>query len=311
MTRVGEDRAVLHALHVLRAEDALVAGGGHEDVADLGGTLHGQHLEAVHDGLDRLHRIDLGDDHVGAHSTRAIGDTAAAPAIAGDDELATREQLVRGADDPVDRRLPGAIAVVEEVLRLRLVDGDDRKAERTVALERLQPDDTRGRLLRAADDVAQLLAAMRVQDADDVGAVVHRDLRLVVDRGLDVLVVRVVVLALDGEDRDVVFLDERGCGLVLGGQWVGRAEHDVGAARLQRARQVGRLSGDVETGGDPEAGERLLALEAVADGGEDRHVLVGPFDAPHAFFGEREILDVVPACRSHFLSLFSFGIGGV
>ena len=40
----------------------------------------------------------------------------------------------------------------------------------------------------------------RVQDADHVGAVVHREVRLVVDRGLDVRVVRVVVLALDRED---------------------------------------------------------------------------------------------------------------
>ena len=91
---------------------------------------------------------------------RAIGDAAAAPAVAGDDELAAREQLVRRADDPVDRGLAGAVAVVEEVLRLRLVDGDDREAERPVALERLQADDARGRLLGAADDVAQLLAAV-------------------------------------------------------------------------------------------------------------------------------------------------------
>ena len=42
---------------------------------------------------------------------------------------------------------------------------------------------------------------MRVQDADDVGAVVHRDLRAVVDRRVDVRVVGVVVLAADGEGR--------------------------------------------------------------------------------------------------------------
>ena len=58
------------------------------------------------------------------------------------------------------------------------------------ALERLQPDDAGGGLLGAADDVAELLAAGGVEDADHVGAVVHRDVRLVVDRGLDVLVVR-------------------------------------------------------------------------------------------------------------------------
>jgi hypothetical protein len=38
-----------------------------------------------------------------------------------------------------------------------------------------------------------------MEDADHVGAVVHRHVRVVVDRGRDVRVVRVVVLALDRE----------------------------------------------------------------------------------------------------------------
>ena len=81
------------------------------------------------------------------------------------------------------------------------------------------------------DDVAELLAACGVEDADHVGAVVHRQLRLVVDRRLDVRVVGVVVLALDREDGDVELLDERGRGVVLGRERVRGAEHDVGAAR--------------------------------------------------------------------------------
>jgi hypothetical protein len=55
-----------------------------------------------------------------------------------------------------------------------------------------------------------------VQDADHVGPVVHRQLRLVIDRGLDVPVVGVVVLALDREDRHVELLDERRRSVVLG-----------------------------------------------------------------------------------------------
>src|SRR5687767_15688197 len=39
----------------------LVARGRDEDVADLGRLRHRQDDEAVHHGLDRLHRIDLGD----------------------------------------------------------------------------------------------------------------------------------------------------------------------------------------------------------------------------------------------------------
>ena len=114
----------------------------------------------------------------------------------------------------------------------------------------------------AADDVAELLAPGGVEDADHVGAVVHRQLRLVVDRGLDVLVVGVVVLALDREDGDVVLVDERRGDVVLGRERVGRAEHDVRAAGLERAHQVRGLGGHVQAGGDAVAGERLLALRS-------------------------------------------------
>ena len=286
-----------------RRDHVLVAGRGAEDVADLGGLGHRHHLEALHQRLERRHRIDLGDDHVRAQAACAHRDAAPDPAVAGDDEALAGEQHVRRADDPVDRRLAGAVAVVEEVLRARVVDGDHRERERAVGLHRLEPDDAGGGLLHAGDDVAELLAAGAVQDADHVGAVVHRQLRLVVDRGLDVLVVGVVVLALDREDRDVVLVDQGGCGVVLGRERVRRAQHDVGAAGLQRAHQVGRLGGHVQAGGDPVALERLLGLEPLADRGQHRHLPVGPHDALHALGRERQVLHVVSLRRRHESSL--------
>ena len=50
----------------------------------------------------------------------------------------------------------------------------------------------------------QQVAALFVQGADQVGAVVHGHVRLVVEGGVDVLVVGLVVFALDGEDGDFV-----------------------------------------------------------------------------------------------------------
>src|SRR5205085_6180696 len=139
-------------------------------------------------------------DDVRAHAARPRGYAPTDPAVAADDEALAGEEDVRRADDPVDRRLPGAVAVVEHVLRLRLVDGDDREAELALRLEGLEPDDARRRLLGAGDDLAELLAPRRVEDADHVSAVVHREVRLVVDGCLDVRVVGVVVLAFDRED---------------------------------------------------------------------------------------------------------------
>ncbi len=70
----------------------------------------------------------FGDDHVGAHALGAHGDALAAPAVAADDEVLARQQHVGGADNAVDRALPGAVAVVKEMLGLRVVDGNHREA---------------------------------------------------------------------------------------------------------------------------------------------------------------------------------------
>ena len=104
----------------------LVAGDGDEDIADLGGFVHGHHAEAVHHGFDALVgsisvTITSAPMALGAH-----GDAASAPAVAGDDHAQAGEQQVRRADDAVERGLAGAVAIVEEMLGERVVDGDDR-----------------------------------------------------------------------------------------------------------------------------------------------------------------------------------------
>ena len=126
--------AVLHRLEMLAANDADVAGHRAEDVADLGGLLHRHHPEAVHHRFQRPQRIDLGDDDLRAHAARALRQTPAAPAVAGDHEVLPGEQLVRRAQDAVERALARAVAVVEEVLCVGVIDGDDRVRQHAVLL---------------------------------------------------------------------------------------------------------------------------------------------------------------------------------
>ena len=105
--------------------------------------------------------------------------------------------------------------------------------------------------------VAELLAPRRVEDADHVGAVVHRQVRLVVDGRVDVRVVRVVVLALDGEDGMPYSSTSAAADVVLRRQRVRRAEDHVGAAGRQRAHEVRGLGRHVQARRDPVAGQRL------------------------------------------------------
>ena len=101
--------------------------------------------------------------------------------------------------------------------------------------------------------------------ADQVGPVVHRDVGLVLRGGGDMPVVAVLVLALDGVDRDAEVLHQAGGDVVLGRKRVGGAEQEIGASGLEGPRQVGRLGGDVQAGRHPHAGQRLLVREPLAN----------------------------------------------
>ena len=143
-------------VEVLAAQDVAAAGDGDEDVAALGRVERGQDLEALHPRLERAQRVDLADDDRRAGAAGAQRDAAAGPAVAEHDDRLAGEQQVRRADDPVERGLAGAEAVVERALGGRLVDGEHRAAE----VERAHVHEAAARLLGRAAQRARASRAI-------------------------------------------------------------------------------------------------------------------------------------------------------
>src|SRR6266480_1742788 len=106
---------------MVAADDVLVSSDGDEDVADRCRFLHGHDPVAVHQGFERFGGVHFSDDDVGAQAPRTHSHAAPAPAVTGDDETQTGQQHVRGADDSVNGALPGAVAVIEQVLGVSVV----------------------------------------------------------------------------------------------------------------------------------------------------------------------------------------------
>src|SRR6266851_1279952 len=201
---VANNRSALHFFEVLAADDALVSRHGDVNVAFLHRFGHGHHSEAVHHGFDSLYRVDFRDDHVRAQALGAHGYAAPAPAVTGNDYLEAGEQHVGGANDAVNRGLPGAVAIVKEMLRHRVIHGDDRILQRAVLGHRAQADHAGGGFFRSGDYVGDEVGALGEQHGDQVRAVIHSELRLVLEGGAQVRIVSVVILSLDGESRNVV-----------------------------------------------------------------------------------------------------------
>jgi len=109
----------------------------------------------------------------------------------------------------------------------------------------------------------------------------------------DVPVIRGVVFALDGEDRDLEVLDQDRRDVVLGAEGVRGAEADVGPAELEGLHEIGRLRGDVEAGRDADPGQGLLPGEGFLDPAEDGHGAGRPLHPQTALRGQSRVLDIV------------------
>ena len=314
--RVREHRAVLHRPHVLHADHVDVPRERDEDVAHGCRLGHRHHAVAVHLRLEGLEGIDLRHQHDRPGPARPHRDAAAAPPIPRHHHRAAREQQVGGAHNAVERGLTGAVAVIEQVLRVRVVHGDHRELEHAVFRHRPEPDDAGGSLLRGAEharheplaisggerlhpaphggrEVVQPVQGDHVERADQVGAVVHGEVGPVGERRADVLVIGLVVLALDGEHLGPVVAHQVGRHVVLRRQRIGGAQRHVRPARLQGDDQVRRLRGDVQAGREAFARERALAREALPQLAQHRHGALGPFGPPPPLVGLAQVFDVV------------------
>jgi hypothetical protein len=198
--------------------------------------------------------------------------------------------------------LARAVAVVEEVLGLRVVDGDGREGEAPGLLHRFEADDPGRRLLRRPDDLGGLSAPLFEEGGDHVRAVVDDDVRVKIERGPHVPVVGLGGLALQREDRDAEVVDERGRHVVLRRERVRGDDEGFGARGLERPHEVGRLRRDVRAGDEAYALQRFLRGEFLPYETQDGHLPLRPIDPTPSVRGERDVLDVKlsDGCRVHF-----------
>ena len=283
---VRNDRSIFHQVEMFLGQHALVARDRAEHVAQLGRFRHRHHAEAVHHRFQRLRRIHFRNDHFRAVAARPARQSAAAPAVAGHHKLRPRQQKVRRPDNAVDRRLPRTVAIVEQMLGIGIVHRHDGKLQHAFLRHRPEPDHARRRLFRSADHPFQRVSALGVQDRHQVRAIIHGDVRFMVDRRQNVVVIRIVVLALDGEHRNALIAHQAGRNVVLRRKRVRGAQHHIRSAIAQANRQVRGFRGHMQAGRYPDPLQRLVLDELFPDDLQHFHGLVRPLNALLAQFGQ-------------------------
>src|SRR6184192_1136745 len=82
---VTNNSLIFHLEHVLDSDDVAVAGGCDIDVRPAEGILDGRDFEAFHRSLERINRIDLGNDDTSAKAAEGMRRAFANVAIAAND----------------------------------------------------------------------------------------------------------------------------------------------------------------------------------------------------------------------------------
>ena len=220
MPAVGHDRPILHRGEVYLVEDASVPGDGDEYVPDLRCLRDGHHRVAIHDCLQSRDGLDLGHDDMGSQTTCPHRYPPAAPAIAADHHPLSGPQDIGGSGNAVDGALAGAIAVIKEVLRIRLVHSYDGVEELPLLSQAPQPDTTGGSLFSASDNIADEFLAIFMNCAHQVSAIVQGDMGSMFQGSINVLVIGFVVLPIYGIDRDAILCHQGRSDIVLGREGV-------------------------------------------------------------------------------------------
>ncbi len=241
--------------------------------------------------LERGDRVDLDHGDAAAGAAGRAGETLADPAVADDAELAPGEVEVRQPVDRGERRLAGAVAVVEQVLAEGIVRGDRREGQLARRLHRAQPCNARGRLLGHARELRGELGPVLDDPCRQLGAVVDDDLRAGVGDREQVGVELLARGTVPGVHLDPA-RDECGADRVLGRAGVRAGGNDLRARVRKQRREVGGLCLEMDDDRDPAAFQRAVGEPLARQRVEDGRMLGDPLDPLLTLGSERRIGDV-------------------
>ena len=223
---------------------------------------------------------------------RAHRHTLAAPAVAADHDLLARNDEVRRAHDAVPDALAGTVAVIKEVLAVRIVDKHHRKTQLPGAVHRQQAQDASRRLLAAADDLRDKLRVLRVHPMDEIAAVVDDDVGCRFEHGVDRALVLLRGRAVDGADVHPARGERRG-DVILRGERVAARDVHFRATHLHHAAEPRGFCLQMHRERHTQPGEGLRLAEILRDGGEHRHMSRHPADLLFALRRESDIGNMV------------------
>ena len=310
----ADNGVVGHGLEVHTSEDVSAAGGGDEDLANLGGLLHGGDLVAGHSSLESVDRVDLSDENASTHAVESHGAALTDITETSDDSDLASNHDIGSTLDTVDKGLTAAVKVVELGLGNRVVDVDSRDKEFGVLEHSVEVVDTSGGLLGDTEAALEHVRVLVVDKGGQVTTIVEDEVeRLAILEGSELLlqapVVLLLGLALPREDGDTNG-GNGSSGVVLGGEDVAAGPGNLSTEVGEGLDQDSSLDGHVKAASDTGTGEGLVGGVLGSGLDETGHLVLGELNLLAAKGSEGEVGDLELAGGSRHSDDFWSVMGG-
>ena len=167
MADVRDDGLIFHPLHMLERDHVGVAGCADVNVAAAERVFDRSDFVTFHRGLERVDRIDLGDDDARPLTAERLGAAFADVAVTADDRDFAGDHDIERAIQPINERMPTAVEIVELRFGNGIVDVDRRNEEPVFLMHFVKAMHAGGRFLRnAAPIFRNFVPAIRVVALD-------------------------------------------------------------------------------------------------------------------------------------------------
>ena len=175
VTCVTEYSTVFHVHESFLSNNVLTACYSNKEVAHLSGVNHFHYLEAVHNSLHSLYRVNFADDNACTKTLCSHCNTLAAPAIACNNNVLACNDKVSCPVYSVPYRLTCAVSVIKKILALCIVYKHHREFELTVLVHCNKTDNARSSFLTTTDNVRYQLRVFIVDKVYKVAAVIYNN----------------------------------------------------------------------------------------------------------------------------------------
>ena len=203
MSAISYDSPVPHLQYMCLINNAGIARSGDKYFSNFAGLNQRHHLIAIHSSFQSGYRLHLGNDNLCTEPLSPLRYPFPTPAIARNDYF-PRPEYIGGPGDAINCALPCSISVVKEMLGLSIVYGNNGVNQFTGPGHVPQSDDTGGCFLGATDDISGQFYVVPMKGGNQVRAIVHGNLRLMLQGGDDMFVVSLIILSFDGVDRNAI-----------------------------------------------------------------------------------------------------------